>query len=377
MESAFIEIDSQQFINNLQVVVKHINYKNTTNKPIKLCLPIKANAYGHGLSGIASLAQHSVDYLAVSSLHEGIMARLAAPHTPILVFGSLNQEQISELIEHDLDITVASLFKAKLLLDYCQSHHKSAKVHIKIDTGMNRIGVKETSFYELFEYLRQFSCIKITGIYSHLASSENTNDQLSLTQINAFGRIVKYVKSIDPEIICHLANSGGVINYPTSYFDMVRPGLLCYGYLSTQMPHNSLGLLANINSVFSLKSYIVYFKVATYGEGISYNHTYIVTKDYTRIITVPVGYGDGYRRSLSNIGRVIINNNYYPIAGNICMDMFMVDIGHDEAYINDEVVLIGTSSDKCISIVEIAKLYNSIIYEVLTGFNERIPRLYK
>lgn len=379
MVNSFIEVNTTNILHNLYLIKQHIKCNSQTSIAPRLCLPIKANAYGHGLAYIAKLVQEHVDYLAVSSLAEAIITRNSAPNTPILAFGSLHQEHIASLIEHNIEITIASLLKAKLLVDYCQKYNKIAKVHIKVDTGMNRIGVRVDTFYRLFNYLiSQVSFITVVGVYSHLVSSEKHNDLFTLEQVNTFQQINTYIKTSHPQIICHLANSGGVCNYPSSYFDMVRPGLICYGYLPDSEASQAYSLtsyLRQLKPAFSLKTRVAYFKVVASTQGISYNHSYR-TQNQTRIVTVPIGYGDGYRRCLSNIGQVIINNHIYTISGNICMDMFMIDIGNNEVYIDDEVVLIGNQGDYSITIEDIAKLYRSISYEVLTGFNERIPRIY-
>ncbi|MFN7095295.1 MAG: alanine racemase, partial [Burkholderiales bacterium] len=212
------------------------------------------------------------------------------------------------------------------------------------------------------------------GVYSHLTSSDEAEQSFTQHQINQFAGLVKYVKAIKPEVICHLANSGGVSYFPNSYFDMVRPGLLAYGYFPK--PSNPKFPLTQIRPCFSLKSKVTYFKVVDKAQGISYNHKYITPK-LTRVVTVPVGYGDGYRRMLSNLGEVLIRGKKYQITGNICMDMFMVDIGPTgESYVNDEVVLIGHQADLEITLESVAQKCNTISYEILCGFNERIPRVY-
>jgi alanine racemase len=212
-------------------------------------------------------------------------------------------------------------------------------------------------------------CFEIAGIYSHLATADQPNDPFALQQIASFQELLRYPQF--HSYPAHLANSGGVIHYPASHLDMVRPGLLSFGYL----PESSPPSLQGIAPCFSLKSRVSYFKVVERGAGIGYGRTYITDKQ-TRIATIPIGYGDGFRRALSNRGSVLIRGRRFLIAGNICMDQLMVDIGNGEAYVGDEVVLIGAQGFEEIKLTEIAQLCDTIPYEVLCSFNERIQRVY-
>lgn len=373
MHNATIEINIAQFLCNLKAIRQHLEANNDKTS-IRFCLPVKANAYGHGLVGIAKVAEPYVDYLAVACVDEGATLREYQINKPILVFGGFSEEQIPGLITNNLEITISSLYKAELVANFCLATQQSCKVHIKVDTGMNRIGVRVSSAKALIDYVLSIPELELVGVYSHLTSSEEADQSFTQHQINQFAGLVKYVKAIKPEVICHLANSGGVSYFPNSYFDMVRPGLLAYGYFPN--PSNPKFPLTKIRPCFSLKSKVTYFKVVDKAQGISYNHKYI-TPNLTRVVTVPVGYGDGYRRMLSNLGEVLIRGKKYQITGNICMDMFMVDIGPTgESYVNDEVVLIGHQADLEITLESVAQKCNTISYEILCGFNERIPRVY-
>ena len=371
MYDTFIEINKSKLIQN---VLNIKSFVNRFNHSVKICIPVKANAYGHDISLITKLLEKYVDYFAVAILSEAIILRKIGINKSILIFGAYTDDQIEDLVNNNVEITISSMYKAISIIDYCKLHNRKVKVHIKIDTGMSRVGVRASNAKELIDYIfSNKKYMELIGVYSHLANSEYTNDHITINQIELFKPIVEYVKSKDPSIICHLANSGGVLNYPDSYFDMVRPGILTYGY----MPIDSLKtheLCPLISPVLSLKSHVTYFKVLSKGTGISYNHTYH-TLDQTRIVTIPIGYGDGYRRSLSNIGEVIIRNKKYKVIGNICMDMLMVDIGNDEAYVGDEVIIIGSDGINTIFLEDIAKICNTITYEILCGFNVRIPRL--
>lgn len=363
---AWIEIDNQQFKRNIDLIKRFIGKS-------KLCLPIKANAYGHGLIPIAKAAEEvNVDYLAVSCLQEGGVLREAGIKLPILVFGAIHEEQIPELLEYDLEITLSSLYKAKMLAEKCEAFNRTCRVHIEVDTGMQRTGVRPDTALQLLEYIDQTKHLQLAGIYTHLATADSANDVFATKQIQTFKSFLdNQVLKNHPNILCHVANSGGVCNFPASHMDMVRPGLLSFGYF----PCQHLPALAGIKPFLSIKAKVAYFKVVGEGEGISYNHTYH-TRAQTRIVTVPIGYGDGFRRSLSNKGEVIIRGKRYPIVGTVCMDQCMVDIGSGEAYVGDEVTLIGKQDNAEITLNEMAKLCDTIPYEILCGFNDRLPRYY-
>ncbi|MBS0359177.1 MAG: alanine racemase [Proteobacteria bacterium] len=363
---AWIEIDLKQFKKNIKAIQNHVGHA-------KICLAIKANAYGHGLIPIAREAvKAGVHCLAVASLQEGALLREAGIKIPVLVFGAIHDEQISGLLNYDLEFSISSRLKAELVKKKCEALQKKCRVHLEIDTGMQRTGVRLSSALDLLNDLVQMKCFDIAGVYSHLATADNPDNEFAHHQIKSFQKFIREeVKSKDKNIICHIANSSGISYYPESHMDMVRPGILAYGYFPTQ--HNEK--LKDIAPIFSVKAKIVYFKVVSKGQGIGYSHTYKTQED-SRILTIPVGYGDGYRRGLSNKGEVLIRGKRYPIVGNICMDQLMVNIGQDEAYVGEEVTLIGKQEHEEIKLTEVAKLCDTITYEILCGFNNRLPRMY-
>ena len=350
----WIEVDLTQFRKNLAIIRNHVGKS-------KFCLPVKANAYGHGLVGIAkAAAAEGVDCLGVSCLREGVSLRQAGILTPILVLGAIHEEQVDDLIHFHLEFTISSPFKADLV---AKKRPGKCRVHLEVDTGMQRTGVRCASALHLIQHVRSLSCFEVVGIYSHLATADHPNDPFALQQIRAFKHLIQQAPF--QGLTAHLANSGGVTHFPEAHLDMVRPGLMAYGYSS----------LAALAPCFSLKSKVSYFKVVPADTGIGYGHTY-VTQKQTRIVTIPIGYGDGYRRALSNRGSVLIRGKRFPIAGAICMDQLMVDVGDAEIYVGDEVVLIGRQGEEEISLMEIASLCDTIPYEVLCLLNERIPRVY-
>ncbi len=360
--SNWIEVDLAQFKCNLKTIRKKIG-------SALYCLPVKANAYGHGICEIGKAAQEAcVDYLAVSSLSEGIQLRKSGIHLPILVLGAFQEEHILEFIDHDLEFSISSLFKAELVHRLLEPLGKKASIHLEIETGMNRTGARAPTARMIYAYMEKSPYFEVKGIYSHLANSDVQNAPSNQKQQQFF---LDAIQSYPKNLIFHLANSGALLHFPKSYHQMVRPGLLSFGLYTKPLEE----AFKNLKSCFSLKSRVSYFKVVQKDQGISYGHTHKTSKA-TRIATIPIGYGDGYRRSLSNTGEVLIRGQRFPIIGTICMDQLMVDIGDNEAYVGDEVVLIGAQGNQVITLHELAEKMETIPYEVLTGFNERVPRFY-
>lgn len=359
---AWIEIDLEQFLMNIQVIKKQIG-------SALYCLPVKANGYGHGLKEIAKAAERaSVDCLGVSTAHEGVQLREWGIQIPILVFGAFQKEQLEAFVEYDLEFTISSLHRAKMAREVLREWGVKGKVHLEIETGMNRTGARPKTSQEILRFIEESSEFELIGIYSHFASSD---EQKKISNENQIQRFFEFLHFAGNRYRAHLANSGGVVHFPQSYYQMVRPGLLSYGIFPKELSQK----FSLIKSCFQLKSRVSYFKVVEPGEGISYGATYYTNKK-TRIATISIGYGDGYRRSLSNRGEVLIRGKRFSIVGSICMDQLMVDIGESEAYVGDEVVLIGKQGLEEISVYEIANHLNTIPYEVLTGLTERVQRFY-
>ncbi len=362
---SWIEIDLQQLKKNIVTIQSHIG-------KTLFCLVVKANAYGHGLKAIAKAGEEAnVDYIAVAHLCEGILLRESNIRTPILVLGAIHEDQIIDLMNFNLEFTLSSEFKANLVAKLCKQRRQKCSIHIEVDTGMQRTGVRTSSASALFTHVKNLDCFNIKGIYSHLATADRPQDPFALKQIDRFSSLIKEPIFQDPSLIRHIANSGGTAFFPEAHFDMVRPTLMTLGY----KPSNSPISLDPIKPCFSLKTKVSYFKVVEEGEGISYGHSHI-TKKRTRIVTIPIGYGDGYRRCLSNKGSVLIRGQSFPIVGAICMDQLMVDVGDKEVRVGDEVVLIGRQGELEISIEQIAEICNTNSYEILCSFNDRLPRVY-
>lgn len=335
---------------------------------------VKANAYGHGLLRIArALIDLGVEELGVAFLEEGIALRRSGITAPILVLGGIIGNQIRFFLEHDLQITASSPFKLAKIEEVAKEMGRRAQIHLKIDTGMERIGIHWESAPRLFEAALAARHCEIRGVFSHLASSESADRTYTRLQIERFDAALDFFRRCGlPTPVRHLANSGAVLQHPDALHDMVRPGLMLYGLY----PSPEVERTVELNPVLSLKTRVVYFKVVRAGSPVSYGGRWVAPRD-TRVVTLPVGYGDGFSRGLSNRGAVLINGRRYPIVGAVTMDALMVDIGQDSAYNGDEVVLIGAQGGERITCEELAELLETIPYEILTSINTRVPRRYE
>lgn len=335
---------------------------------------VKANAYGHGLVPVAlHLQAQGIEQLGVAFVEEGIALRQAGVRVPILVLGGIFGPQIAGFIDHDLEITVSSLDKLRQVEAAAEALGRKATVHLKVDTGMERIGVHSESAKPFIEAAVASRWCVIKGIYSHLACADDPDSPMTALQLERFMAVCAHFDRLGaPMPRRHLANSGGVLHFPETFLDMVRPGIALFGVL----PDPASRPTVMLRPALSLVSKVVYFKVVGAGRSVSYGATWAPAHD-TRVVTVPIGYGDGYPRALSSRGQVLIRGQRHPIVGRICMDQFMVDIGPSgTAYNEDEVVLIGQQGGEEIACAAVAQVAGTIPYEILTGLNERIPREY-
>lgn len=340
--------------------------------PAKVMAVIKANAYGHGLVACGrQLERCGADCLGVAFLEEGAALRKAGVKIPILVLGGIFEGQIPHFLAFDLDITASSLDKLGAINAAAAHAGKRAKVHLKIDTGMNRIGVRAESAYSLVEASIKAAHCDVVGIFSHLANADEEPLDDARRQVAAFKKVLSEVREMIPDAVAHIANSAATLRIEESRFDMVRPGVVLFG----NEPSPGLRLPIELRQVMKLESHVVYFKVIPKGAGVSYGHSWRAKKQ-TRIVTIPLGYGDGYTRHYSNKTFVLIRGKRHPVVGNVCMDQLMVDIGEAQAHNGDEVVLIGSQGQEKITASEIAELSATVPHEVTTAINQRVPRRY-
>jgi alanine racemase len=370
-----VEVNLTRLTQNYRAIQKAV--APATVMPI-----LKANAYGHGLVEVARhLASLDVPYLGVAFLEEGILLRERGIRTPILVLGGIMGNQVPKFLEYDLTLTASSIEKLVQANEAARAMGRTAKVHLKIDTGMERIGVHYYNATELLETALACEHCQIEGIFSHFASSETGDLRSARTQLERFNQVLRFYdeRGLEPPIR-HIANSGAILQLPESHMDRVRAGIVLYGVY----PSAEAAATIPVRPALSWKSHVVYFKVVKPGHAVSYGSTW-QSDHMVRVVTIPVGYGDGYFRSLSNKAAVIIRGKKYPVVGLICMDQMMVNIEWETAYNGDEVILLGEAeeagdSEDCLGVAitcsDLAEWAGTIPYEVLTNINTRVPRVY-
>ncbi len=357
--------------NNFRIVQKCVGPERT------IMAMVKADAYGHGILEISRIMlKLGAGYLGVAYLEEAVYLRKNGIEAPILVLGAINTDQIDDFLENGIEITASSIDKSRAISEAAVRKGVTAKVHLKIDTGMERIGVHWYNAKRFIAETLDMPGIDIRGIFSHLAKAES-DTSFTAAQLDRFEETLEIYGKLSPlPPYVHIANSAAVLNYPRSYYTMVRPGILLYGYDPAGLHHGRSCEGMEIEPAMSLISKVSYFKVCPPETGISYGHTY-KTPSQTRVVTLPVGYGDGYSRLLSNQGETIIRGKTCPVAGTICMDQMMVDIGPDgTAYNGDDALLFGKYGESYIPLESLCSKIGTIPYEFLCGISGRVPRIY-
>lgn len=351
------------------------NYRAIRRKvePARVMVILKANAYGHGLVKVAQFFESlGADYLGVAVLEEGILLREQGITAPILVLGGILGNQVPHFLKHDLSISASSIEKLYQIDEVAEQLGVTARVHLVIDTGMERIGVHYYNADKFLETSLKCRNILVEGIFSHFANADQVDLTQAHLQLERFQEVLSFYKQRGlPTPMRHMANSPAILQLPESCFDIVRPGILLYGvYPSIEVPRT-----VNVRPALSWKSHVVYFKVIKPGHPVGYGSTW-QPDQMVRAVTVPVGYGDGYLRSMSDKAQVIIRGVKYPVVGLISMDQIVVNIGWDSAYNDDEVILIGEKDGVLITCEDLAEWAGTIPYEILTNINTRVPRVY-
>jgi alanine racemase len=362
------KISLSAFRHNLNVVRSYVG------NDVRIMAVVKSNAYGHGMRTIAYEAMRSgASYLAVARVDEAAELRRDGIDTPILVFEIPLASQTERALLDGMDLTVASLDDAKQINAAAEALKKKANVHVKVDTGMGRLGFPYQRAAEDIEQTALLSSLNVIGVYSHFASSDETDLTYARVQLERFKTVLAHLQTKRIEIpLKHLANSGAIIALPESHFTMVRPGIMLYGYT----PRKGMTTTPPLQCVMSLVSKISFIKTVEAHTSISYNRRYF-TRERTRIATVPIGYGDGYSRLLTNKAHVIITGKRFPIVGTICMDHLMVDIGNDaDITVGDDVMLIGCAKAETLTAWDIAEALGTIPYEVTCNISQRVQRAF-
>lgn len=366
--TTWLEID-------LSKVKKNIAGLRSYIKPeTKVLAVVKNDAYGHGLVEIAKTAELSkVDYIGVSNIEEGLILRKAKITIPILVMAFPGFDLIREAVEEDLELAVWDKDFVRNLSIIAREVGKPAKVHIKVDTGMNRYGISKNEAVEFAVYLKRQPKINLIGVFSHFASAESRDKSYTFKQLGAFQECIESLKNAGfDKVICHIANSAAALSMTSTHFDMVRLGITIYGLFPTP----ELGTFFELEPVLSWKTKIAQIKKVSGGEKIGYGGDY-QTMAPTHIAVIPVGYGNGYDRHLSNVSKVLVGEKRIPVIGKISMNSMTIDVsGVENPKVGDEVILIGKQGEETITAGELAGYLDTINYEIVTRINPTIPKLY-
>jgi alanine racemase len=339
----------------------------------KVMAILKANAYGHGLEAVARCLAPQADAFGVALVEEGIALRALGIENPILVMGGIWTRQIPLFLEHRLSFTVPSLARLADVEQAAAAHGRKAGVHLKLDTGMERIGVHHYNATPLLEAAARSPHVEVEGIYSHFANADAEDLSHTRLQLERFQEALRFYERRSLAVpMRHVANSAALLRLPESHLDMVRPGILLYGVY----PFQDAARAVTVRPALSWRSRVVYFKVVEPGSPVSYGSTW-ASDHRVRIVTVPVGYGDGYFRALSNRAFVVLRGERHPQVGRVCMDQMMVNIEWGEAWNGDDVVLIGEQGEARVTVEELAEWAGTVPYEILTAISARVPRIYE
>ncbi len=335
---------------------------------------VKANAYGHGAVDVSrALAQAGVTRLAVATVHEGIALREAGINGNILVLGALLDSHVQELFSYRLTPVINEQRLLSQLAKEAEAANKPLSIHIKVDTGMGRLGLPASELMTFLDAFPRWKSLRIEGFMTHLADSDGDDSSHTEQQLKSFCGLLEQVEQRGMTVpFVHVANSAAIIRYPQSHFSMVRPGIMLYGYhtLPDAVP------CPQLQPVLSLRTTVMQLRTIKPGETVSYNRTFVAKRPST-IAVLPIGYADGYNRQLSNKGFVLIDGKRAPIVGLICMDMTMVDVTDiPSVRVGDSVTLIGRQGQEAIWADEIAGWTGTIPYETLCAIGSRIPRVY-
>ena len=364
----FCFIDHQALRRNLQQIRQRVGSQ------VKILSMVKANAYGHGAAVVArTLADAGSDAFGVATLEEGIELRQAGIKEPILVVAGVYETQLADFFTHGLTPVVHDLRRLSDLEKAVGGQGATLDVHVKVDTGMGRLGLVAAECENWIGALKDLNAIKIAGVFSHFSHAESVEGDYTQRQLAIFKQVAERLRAenIRPSLV-HFANSAATITLPAAYFDMVRPGIMLYGVY----PSPAMTSQISLKPVLAWKTKILQLKKVPCGTSISYGQTFITQRE-SLIATLPVGYADGYPRLLSNCGEVLVGGQRAKVAGRVCMDLTMIDVTDiRNVQQGDEVVLLGRQGAAEISADEMAVWTNTISYEILTSIGARVPRIH-
>ena len=353
-DSTWLEIDLDAVKLNIKNIRKHIG------KQIKIMGIVKGNGYGHDAVEISKIIlNQGVDQLAVARIEEAIFLRKNNIQAPILVLGAALKEQFELYLDYQIMASISDLNDISIFNNIAAKLNKKMQLHLKIDTGMGRLGINPQEMKDFYDYIIKLSNIEIVGIFTHFSTADERDKSYTYYQFKLFNEVIDLIKDIDitPKPCFHTANSGAILDLPETWLDMVRPGCLIYGLY----PSDEVKKTIKLSPVLSFKSRIVYIKKIKAGNLIGYGKAFQAKRD-TTVATLPVGYADGYPRSLSNSGQVLIRGELVPVIGRVCMDQMMVDVTDiASAAVGDEVILWGAQGSGNLSVENVAKKIDTIV----------------
>ena len=368
------EIDLTAFRHNLQNLRKYLDPQT------RIMAIVKADAYGHGAVSCARIAVESgaANYLGAGVIEEGIELRENGLNAPILILGSIFPDEAEDLVRHNLATILCTQPLAQALSKEAEKQDKTVSVHIKVDTGMNRLGISPENLPALLDQVRNLKNLKIEAVSTHFSSADDEDLSVTQTQLEKFQTALTILQKEGVHTpIVHCANTSALFKFPESHFNMVRPGLILYGVLPSPSLRPVIDQGENpFQPVMQWKSQIILLKPIAKNQPVSYSGSFTTQRD-SLIATLPIGYADGLHRMLSNKMDVLIRGRRAPQVGNICMDMILIDVTDiPDVQAGDEVVIFGRQGDEMISVEELAVKGKTIPYEILCSVSKRVPRIY-
>ena len=369
---------TKALINTSNLKKNFLNIRKKVGRA-KVMAVVKADAYGHGVKTVVdtlnSFSKQKPEYFAVATADEGVELRMLKIKQPILIFDPIDKYQVNKFFKFNLIPSVFTQEHLNILLTEKKKlkSHKKTLVHIKVDTGMNRLGVDFSDAVKFIQKILLNKNFFFFFFFTHFATSDEAGSDYANLQIKRFNGVIRSLKELEIDFgLTHAANSGAILDFPEAYYDMVRPGISLYGYYPSLKTSESIKLYP----VMSLVSKVSTVKKINSGESVSYSRRYFA-KDETKIISVPLGYADGFSRSLTNKAQAIIKGKIYSQVGTVTMDRIMFNVGNDNIKVNDDLILIGEKGKLKIDAWDWSKKMNTIPYEVTCGISKRVPRVVK
>ena len=364
----WIEVDLARIFKNLEEI------RERAGQSTHVMAVVKANAYGHGIVPVAKALQDKVDFFGISSLKEAVILREQGIDIPLLVFGRIFPEEMSTAFLKDLRLTVSSLEEARIISDSASALAKKVDIHIKVDTGMGRLGIPYSRAFSEIITMASLPGTRLEGIYTHFPTAERFPDFFTEKQLANFEKLIRDLENRGINFkFRHAANSAGALRFKSPVLNLVRPGIALYGIHPDSSFEQEIPLLPTL----ALKTKIVFLKKLSPGDSVGYGREFVASRS-TTIAVLPVGYAHGYPYHLSGKGEVLYRGKRFKVAGRVCMDLTMIDLGPStQARVGDEVILLGSYGESEIKASELAALSHTIPYEIITGLDPGLPRIYR